>query len=354
MPKTKNASVSHAASVPGPVPGTRFTEAYVRQVGAMAYLWGWPMVNIRNRKTTFDNLPGPGLMGGIVPVAPANQIGMLRDYIVPEERVVACPNQDVVYGFSVLDLAQEPIVIQVPDFGDRFWVYQIVDQRTDSFVEIGKMYGTKPGFYLLTGPDWKGTAPSGINGVFQSKANLGVVIPRAFMDDTAEDRKAIQPIIMGILLYPLSKFTGQMQTKDWSTLPTYPSQSQGDEETKWVVPESFFDVLPTVLKEVPPLPGEEALYAMMQSVLDAAAKDAKLKAALVASAVEADKNLITPLFQFITTGFRWRITGPLRITAPSSARTTSPGRLSRSPTSSSTHLARRSTFIRTSTATASN
>ena len=59
-----------AVSIRGPVPGTRLTEEYVRQVGALAYLWGWPMVNIRNRKTTFDKLPGPGMMGGIVPVAP--------------------------------------------------------------------------------------------------------------------------------------------------------------------------------------------------------------------------------------------------------------------------------------------
>jgi len=264
----------------------------------MAYLWGWPMVNLQNRKTTFEKLPGPGLMGGIVPVAPSNQIGMLRDYIVPEERVVACPNQDVVYGFSLLDLAQEPVIIQVPNFGDRFWVYQIVDQRTDSFAHMGKMYGTKPGFYLLTGPDWKGTVPNGITAVFQSKTNLGVVIPRAFMDDTAEDRKAIQPVLTGILLYPLSKFTGQTQTKDWSTLPIYPSSSKGEEETKWVLPETFFDVLPIVMKEVPPLPGEEGLYANIQSVLDAASKDPKLHAALVASAFEADKNLLTPLFQF--------------------------------------------------------
>ena len=43
------------------------------------------------------------------------------------------------------------------DFGDRFWVYQIVDQRTDSFAQVGKMYGTKPGFYLLAGPlEWNG------------------------------------------------------------------------------------------------------------------------------------------------------------------------------------------------------
>ncbi len=150
------APVLPSSSVPGPIPGSRMTEEYVRHVGAMAYLWGWPMVNIHNRKTTFEKLPGPGMMGGIVPVAPSNQIGMLRDYIVPEERVVACPNQDVVYGFSLLDLTQEPVVIQVPNFGDRFWVYQVVDQRTDSFAKLGKMYGTKPGFtcwWDLTGRD---------------------------------------------------------------------------------------------------------------------------------------------------------------------------------------------------------
>ncbi len=287
-----------AASIPGPVPNTRLTENYVRSVGAMAFLWGWPMVNIHNRKVTFENLPEPGLIGGIVPVAPSNQLAMLHDYVEPAERMVACPNQDVVYGFSVLALDQEPVVIQVPDFGDRFWVYQVVDQRTDSFAEFGKMYGTKPGFYLLAGPNWKGGVPNGIAKVFHANTSLGVVIPRAFMDDTPEDRKAIQPVLTGINLYPLSKFTGQMQTKDWSKLPIFPNTSKGEEETKWVVPESYFDVLPVVMKEVPPLPGEEALYANIQSVLDAASKDPKLHAALVASAVEADKNLVTPLFRF--------------------------------------------------------
>jgi hypothetical protein len=53
-----------------------------------------------------------------------------------------------------------------------------------------------------------------------------------------------------------------------------------------------------VLKEVPPLPGEEALYANIQNVIDAAKNDPKLHTALVASANDADKNLIAPLFQF--------------------------------------------------------
>ena len=56
---------------------------------------------------------------------------------------------------AALALDISPVVIQVPDFGDRFWVYQMVDLRTDSFVQLGKMYGTTPGFYLLVGPNWQ-------------------------------------------------------------------------------------------------------------------------------------------------------------------------------------------------------
>jgi hypothetical protein len=86
---------ARAISVPAPVPGTRLTEEYVRQVGGLAYLWGWPMVNMHHRKSILSKLPEAGLMGGIVPVAPMNQLSMVRDYIDPGERLVAGPNQDV-------------------------------------------------------------------------------------------------------------------------------------------------------------------------------------------------------------------------------------------------------------------
>jgi hypothetical protein len=53
-----------------------------------------------------------------------------------------------------------------------------------------------------------------------------------------------------------------MKTIDWSEAPTIPNPAQqGEAETRWVVPEKFFDQLPEVLDMVPPLPGEEAIYA---------------------------------------------------------------------------------------------
>jgi hypothetical protein len=72
------------------------SDAYVREIGRLAYFWAWPMVNLRNRFEAFRQVPEPGLMGGVMPVGPHNQIGMLRDYITPDQKYVACPNQDVV------------------------------------------------------------------------------------------------------------------------------------------------------------------------------------------------------------------------------------------------------------------
>lgn len=147
-----------AAEVPGPASGNVMTKEYVQTVGRMAYVWGWALVNAHNRRAAFayvtsQNGNVPGWNGGVLPMAPVNKISMLNDYIKPEQTLVACPNQDVVYraGFAALD--KEPVVSQVPDFGDRFWVYALYDARTDEFAEIGKPYGTKPGFYLMVGPN---------------------------------------------------------------------------------------------------------------------------------------------------------------------------------------------------------
>src|SRR6476619_692939 len=198
-----------AAEVPGPAAGTAMTKEYVQMVGRMAYLWGWPLVNMANRAKAFSSAPEPGLLGGVLPVA-FNRNAMLTNYIKPDQHFVTCTNQDVVYGAGFMALDKEPIVFQVPEFGDRFWVYAHYDARTDEFSTIGKQYGTKPGFYLMVGPDWKGEKPAGITAVVRSSTSLAFVAPRVFMDDTEADHKAIQPVISQIVYYPLSQFDWQL------------------------------------------------------------------------------------------------------------------------------------------------
>lgn len=285
------------AMPPAPDVRVKITEEYARHVGRDAYFWAWPLLNMYNRRLHFMQVKDFVKQGPLMS-APANRLAMLTDYVDPDERSVACPNQDVVYGIGALALDISPVVVQVPDFGDRFWVYQVVDLRTDSFVQLGKMYGTTPGFYLLIGPAWNGEVPKGITRVFRASSNTGLVAPRVAQEDTPEDKRAIQAVLPGIMMYPLSEYDGRIKTKDWANLPTAPAPPATEEETRWVFPDKFVDELSPVLADAPPLPGEEARYAQVLAVLAAAKNNSSIRQAMTNGAREADEKLVTPLFQF--------------------------------------------------------
>lgn len=238
----------------GPDVRVKITEVYAKLVGRDAYFWAWPLVNMYKRRLVS---------------APLNHLTMMTDYLDPTERAIACPNQDVVYGLGLLALEISPVVVQVPDFGDRFWVYQIVDLRTDSFVQLGAMYGTKPGFYLLVGPNWYGEVPNGITKVFRCSTNTGLAGPRIFQDDMPEDKQAVQTPLKGVMMYPIADYDGKMKIKDWANIPHLPGTSGSDEETR---------------------------YAQVLAVLEAINSSPELKAAFTAGAKESDELLVNPHF----------------------------------------------------------
>jgi hypothetical protein len=290
------------STISGTPTGTIMPRAYVESVARMAYVWGWPLVNNLNRATAVATLPEPGRLGGVIPVSPPGYISMLTDYIDEAQRFVTCPNQDTVYGAGYQRVDSIPVIIQVPDFGERYFTYQIVDARTDSVCSIGKQFGTRPGHYLLVGPNWRGTPPAGVNAVYRSSTDLCVIFPRVFQEDTPEDKATVQALLRQVMVYPLAELDGTMRSRDWSKTPVFLAPSGSHGETRWVFPDQFFDQLPQVLREIPPLPGEEALYATIQSLLDAAARDPAIAAALRETAIEAERELIAPLFDFHNNG----------------------------------------------------
>ncbi|WP_321798326.1 DUF1254 domain-containing protein [Caballeronia sp. J97] len=288
-----------AASETMPPPGLPMHPAYAQVIARMAYVWGWPMVNMLNRNARITQAPHPGLINGVLPAAPRGQVGMLHDYIDPAETFVTCPNQDVVYGLGFFSLDEEPVVAQVPDFGDRFWVYALYDARTNQFGHLGKPYKSRPGFYLLVGPKWKGAKPAGITSIIRCPTALANAIPRVFQNDTPEDKQAIQAVLNQIVFYPLKQFDGRKKTIDWSQSPTIPGpQGDGGGETKWVIPEKFFDEFDQVLDTVPLLPGEEALYAQFRSMMEAAKRDPEINKTLVSTAVDTERDVIAPFFEW--------------------------------------------------------
>ena len=288
------------AEVPGPTPGP-WTKAYVQMVGRMAYIWGFPLAVYFNQRAIHENISETIMVNG-VPLGPLNQVAMFHDYVNPSERSLGDPNQDVVYGLSYMDLRKQPVIVQVPEFGDRYWVIEILDARAHEFSELGKQYGTKPGMYMVVGPNWNGTTPPGIAGVLRSSTDGAISFVRVFMADTAEDRAAIQPLINQIMGYPLSQFDGKTKTTDWSKMPVVKKEVKpvkfSNTQPPWVDPATFFDQLPEIMKEVPPLPGEEKIYEWINSVLGAAAKDPEVMKTLRETAFAALEELIQPMFRW--------------------------------------------------------
>ena len=155
-----------AAEAPGPAPGP-MTKASLQMVGRMAYVWGWPLVYVY--EPAHGTHEGP--RNGSSRRRPAyrsdvSQVVMLTGYISPAETFVDIPNQDVVYGLGWLSLANEPVVVvkclTLVTVSERT---RCTSARTDEISELGLQYGTKPGFYMVVGPNWKGATPDGIAGV---------------------------------------------------------------------------------------------------------------------------------------------------------------------------------------------
>ncbi|MFJ8887857.1 DUF1254 domain-containing protein [Streptomyces sp. NPDC102402] len=302
MSSHHNAPSGSAQEVGGVPPGTVITPEFASLLARDVYMWGWPIVNAFHRRASFTSAPEPGLVGGVLPAAPVGHVTMLSQYIDPSQRWVAHPNQDVAYGFGYGAVDDDPVVLQVPDFGDRFWVYSLYDARSEEFSKLGRQYGTEPGNYLVVGPHWDGEVPAGITGVLRSPTELVAMGPRVFLDDTDEDRAAIQPVLSQVVIYPLSAYTAGTKTVDWRSVPHFPAPETTASETPWVDPETFFDELPGILDRVPALPGEESRYAMMRALLAAASSDPAVAKAVRESAAETETDVIAPLFNFRTNG----------------------------------------------------
>jgi hypothetical protein len=104
----------------------------------------------------------------------------------------------------------------VPNFCDSFWVYQLCDLAHGQLGSLGKCMAAKPDFYYWP-HQIEGETPRGIEKVFPSPANLGVVSPRLFVSDDAGDKQSVQPIVSQILIaHPPDTFRRVIGQSDYA------------------------------------------------------------------------------------------------------------------------------------------
>src|SRR5512142_3059784 len=93
-------------------------------------------------------------------------------------------NRDTLYVVGWLDLSKRPLVLSVPDMAGRYYSVQFTDpSKNINFAYVGKRTtGTQAGGYLITGPNWNGAMPQGLQRV-SSPNNSVLVVGRVFVEN---------------------------------------------------------------------------------------------------------------------------------------------------------------------------
>jgi hypothetical protein len=122
------------------------------KAAAEAYVYGYPCVY------GLREIAGFTTNASSIPVsAPYNTFGHARALLGPETTFVS-PNNDTLYTIAACDVRGGPLVLHVPDTGDRYYVLQFVDAWTNNFAYVGRRAtGTAEAEFLLTGCHELGT-----------------------------------------------------------------------------------------------------------------------------------------------------------------------------------------------------
>ena len=104
-----------------------------------------------------------------------------------------------------LDLSKEPMVLSVPDMGNRFWVMQIIDAWNNVPHAPGsRTVGSKGGHFAIVGPTWKGTLPEGVTEL-RVPTNLALIGGRTYTGGP-DDYAAVHALQDQYTLVPLSSW----------------------------------------------------------------------------------------------------------------------------------------------------
>jgi hypothetical protein len=112
-------------------------------------------------------------------------------------------NHDTLLTVGWLDLSKGPLVLRVPDFSGRYYSVQFTDPFDVDFAYVGtRTTGTQAGDYVVTGPGWKGQAPSGMT-LLPSPNNSVLLIGRILVYSDS-DLPAAYALAKQIQLVPLT------------------------------------------------------------------------------------------------------------------------------------------------------
>ncbi len=147
----------------GGSPRVTATPEEARAIAEEAYIFSFPM--LMGYRFGFAQFLVPSLPTYRGPVNAIHGKPVTLDHTFKD---VITPNADTPYSMGLLDLRAEPVVLQVPEVTNRYYVMQFEDLYGTNPHYVGtRATGSKAGTYLVAGPRWDGEVGDGFDDVLR-------------------------------------------------------------------------------------------------------------------------------------------------------------------------------------------
>lgn len=244
---------------PAPKAGAGLDPAEARAIATEAYLYGYPLVTMEMTRRVMTNVAAPE--NGH---APMNEFAHVRRYPPAGFRDVTMPNADTLYSTAWLDLSAGPMVLSLPDTHGRYYVMPILSAWTGVIASPGaRTTGTGPQTYAITGPDWRGSLPSGMSEI-KSPTNLVWILGRTSCTGSPSDYEAAHAVQNKYLLVPLPAWGKPAPPAAPGRVdPAVDMKTPVRDQVDALPAGPYFRLLAKLLRDNPPTPEDAPLLARM-------------------------------------------------------------------------------------------
>jgi hypothetical protein len=225
------------------------------QLALRAYVWGYPLVRAAEIRQNMTLPADPfRVRPSTAPGAPINRMGHARSLATPESRAGVAPNNDTLYNLAWLDLNDGPFVLTTPDFGKRYYTFQMGQADSSTDVALGqRTHGHQLPPVFIQGPEGRQRVPAGMVDVRSTQRYL--MIAGRILVDGEQDLPAVHALQDGIKVRRWADYTRGRDVPPPVSAQRPLTQVTGAERS----PLQFLEMLGSVLRDWRTSPQEAAL-----------------------------------------------------------------------------------------------
>ena len=249
-------SVSGASGQTGVTPDEA-KEKLAYSIGVQAYIYGQPLMD--TYRTFWENTLDPNRGHDRT----INEFNFVRKLITPKDTWVVSPNNDTMYSRGFLDLTDEPIVLHIPDMGERKFWFPLGNIYHNLYGHLSwDTIGFRGGDYALTAPGWSGLLPDGVHRVEMTTPMMWTL--GRYVVDGEADVANVTKLQDKTWLVPLSEWKSGMTSAPRSKVDPsrYPKLTNEDLDDA----EKFFTTMNEMLRRNPPLKQDHALLGWFREI----------------------------------------------------------------------------------------